>query len=136
MPTQDANVTIELTKASNFKLVILLDNSTSDAVGELYWDSGDGLDTEQLGAFNQYQFTAHNRKLVIKSQHLGYETSQIIQAIDVIGLEASPTSVLVNGKDAEFFYDTQFSVMEIVELKLPLYLTNPITHVIEWKFSN
>lgn len=60
VPVQAPKTTTDQTRAGNFTLILVLDSSNGTASGSLYWDAGDGLDTEKLGHLNQYQFSVGN----------------------------------------------------------------------------
>ena len=60
VPTQEAKVTTDETRAGNVTLVVVLENENGKANGNLYWDSGDGLDTEELGHYNLYNFQVYD----------------------------------------------------------------------------
>lgn len=66
LATQKPKTTTDATRAGNFILVVVLQqDEESDASGELYWDSGDGLDTQKSSQYNLYQFEAKNVGLEI-----------------------------------------------------------------------
>lgn len=56
IPIQKPQKTAEYTSRENFTLMIILENEYNNAIGELYLDSGDGLNTEHLGLYNYYHF--------------------------------------------------------------------------------
>ncbi len=56
---QMPKTTTDETRKGDLILVAGLDSSNS-ALGQLYWDSGDGLDNIILGEFNIFEFIAQN----------------------------------------------------------------------------
>ena len=56
---QIPKTTTEETRKGDLILVVGLD-SVNASKGELYWDSGDGLDNRLLGEFNIFEFIAQN----------------------------------------------------------------------------
>ncbi len=53
------NITTEQTRKGDFILQVALDFNGM-ASGQLFWDSGDGLDNLILGQFNIFEFVAQN----------------------------------------------------------------------------
>jgi len=53
---QEPKVTTEETRKGNFELLVAL-NSEGNGRGQLYWDSGDGLDTIELKKYSFVEFT-------------------------------------------------------------------------------
>ena len=60
VPYQSAELTTDQTRNGNFTLFVILDNENATAFGQLYWDCGDGLDTEELQQYNLYEFKVNN----------------------------------------------------------------------------
>ena len=60
VPLQKPEVTTDQTRAGNFTLVLVLDGSDGTASGSLYWDAGDGLETEERELYNRYRFSVAN----------------------------------------------------------------------------
>jgi hypothetical protein len=60
------DITTEKTRKGDFILEVALDLNDM-ASGQLFWDSGDGLDNLILGQFNIFEFVAQN---VIKADLL------------------------------------------------------------------
>ena len=60
IPIQKPNITTESTRQEPFSLLIVLEKEQSDAIGSLFMDSGDDIDTVELGHYNLYDFKVKN----------------------------------------------------------------------------
>ncbi|XP_046909432.2 lysosomal alpha-glucosidase [Dermatophagoides farinae] len=132
IPTQEPHDNTELMKTKDFLLIVALDNQTSFAKGSLYWDSGDSLNPDKTGHYNFYNFDAVNNTLTIQSQWLGYQTTQNINFINILGVPKLPTSFKLNGHVSDpriirFNYDEQTNILT-VETKLPIYNQDSSSH--------
>ncbi len=101
-------------------LQIFMDRDQS-AVGELYWDDGDSLETYESGAFTHLRF--HAKKNVLLSSVLEHKSLlplPNLQEVSIIGLDCdSIKSVTVNGnKVSSFTFHSQ--LLMIVNLNVNL----------------
>lgn len=155
VPTQSPELTTDQTRSGNFTLVVVLQNENSNAAGKLYWDSGDGLDTEELGRYNLYQFKVNNvrrtvhlhainsnhfffdsmqRVLQIESHYLGYPTEQKLDELVILGLHSMPNEIIVDGLPANFTWSQQTRVAHVRKLNLSLFSAqNSLQYQVEWK---
>ncbi|KAI2798523.1 hypothetical protein BLOT_012805 [Blomia tropicalis] len=120
IPTLRPMLTTDETHSGNFTLLVALSNENGHAEGDLYLDSGDGLDTEVLGHYNLYSFKVEKKILEIKSSHLGYSTEQMIDNVLILGIDKSPIEIKINGRSMKSWSYSKNKI-HINSLNLPLY---------------
>nr|XP_027203751.1 lysosomal alpha-glucosidase-like [Dermatophagoides pteronyssinus] len=140
IPIQKPNITTESTRQEPFSLLIVLENEQSDAIGSLFMDSGDDIDSVELGHYNLYDFKVKDQKLSIESKHLGYQTKLIIDEIILVGFYRKPKSISIDDNKkidpSNFKYDKIRHTLTINNLQLSLYtkqnLMKKISNQIYW----
>ncbi|CAG2107192.1 unnamed protein product, partial [Medioppia subpectinata] len=104
VPILPSRQTTTAMRKEKFTLLTFLDKSGSAPVtahGQLYWDDGDSIDPVEQKQYTLITFEATESTLVIKPEHNGYTGAVLVGEIDVFGLSAKPTTVLVNGVAAK-----------------------------------
>ncbi|GFQ88016.1 lysosomal alpha-glucosidase [Trichonephila clavata] len=106
-----ANTTTESRKNA-FDLLVTLDENQK-AIGELYWDDGDSLDTYENGVYNEIIFSVKNDRFNSTVNKKGYDTTMNLNEIKVYGLFKGPDSVTINGKSGSFEYRKPILVIKV-----------------------
>jgi len=120
LPTQaPANSTV-FSRNSPMGLIVALDD-TGSAVGSLFWDEGDTVDTYENNEYFLGRYTAMSRSLTSSVDHDGYAPTGLLHfdVIDVWGVTSAPTQVLVNGNSwSSFEYISVARTLKIHSLTL------------------
>ncbi len=90
-----------------FELHVYLDLE-GRAVGELYWDDGDGLDTYERGLYTHVLFACEDGVLKSYVEKNSFTSEEMrLGLIRIMGVTAPPSAVLINGAQIEYTYDSQ-----------------------------
>ena len=122
LPTQEPEVTTDLTRLKPFDLMIML-NETGQATGDLYWDDGDTIDAYEQSLFNLIQFSATNRTVFSNVLHWNYEAPApgLVRDITILGMSDQISSVFVNGVEhSDFTYNLAKKVLYVRNMNSPL----------------
>jgi len=137
IPTQQPNTTTTASRLNPFGLLVALGRD-GGAVGEIYIDDGESLDTYENGIYNLISYKAASgdngsqgtlTSTVVSDGYSG--TISPLGMIIVFGVSQSTsnTIVTVNGESVEsFFYNSQTQVLTVTDLSLPM--TEPF--VVKW----
>ncbi|KAF4522943.1 hypothetical protein B566_EDAN012638 [Ephemera danica] len=128
LPLQAANRTTTLSRKSPVELLVAPDPA-GKAHGFIYWDDGDSLNTWEEGHYSVANFSAGLGWLQGTPAWWGYQEHLELGRVTVMGVTEKVTSVLVNGKAAQFSYQSDNKLLSIISLKLPL----STTFNVEWK---
>eukprot|EP00095_Tigriopus_kingsejongensis_P008887 snap_masked-scaffold566_size135349-processed-gene-0.4 protein:Tk08887 transcript:snap_masked-scaffold566_size135349-processed-gene-0.4-mRNA-1 annotation:"lysosomal alpha-glucosidase" len=109
-----------------FELMVFL-NAEGEARGDLFWDDGDSLDSYgaspgHTGRHNYIQFSVDKSRVLTSSViYSGFsEELMLLAKMILVGVQAPPTQVQVNGGDATFDYDPSLQLLEIAPLQVDL----------------
>lgn len=97
MTTSVSHINTESVRRSNLTLVVLPDQKRT-ALGDLYWDDGESVDSVERLQYNYYTFEMQsNCSLVIDVKHSGND-GQTIDYIDVYNTNGSTVEAQVDGQ--------------------------------------
>lgn len=123
LPTQSPDVTTSLTRLKPYDILVML-NETAGAVGDLYCDDGDTIDTFETGLYNYVQFQVASQTLRSSVLHWNYQSpspSDSLQDVTILGVMDPVTAVNVNGLPYHnFTYNSDKKVLFIRSLNLSL----------------
>ncbi|GAB6021373.1 hypothetical protein CHUAL_003981 [Chamberlinius hualienensis] len=132
IPTQQANTTTNISRKNKFGLIIALDEK-QEALGELFWDDGDSIDTLGNGHYSLLNFTVKQNYL--RSQVLHYynvpDTDFVLKDVTVMGMTQKPIKIVVNNAPvSNFNYDANLQCLRLEDLSVPLSKTFSI----DWSY--
>ena len=116
IPMQGPSTTTADSRKNPFILKVALSLS-GDAVGDLYLDDGESLDTNET---LMVQFTAQSGSLTSSPTLGGYTPSAKVGNVTILGVMSKPSQVLVNGNQTPFTYDSSSMILRIQALSLSL----------------
>ena len=121
LPTQLADVTTTRSRLNPFDLVVAL-NETRQAVGVLYWDDGDSIDTDESDQFNRIALAAGDQHVRASVVQCNYPVGHLTwNRITVLGVDRAVSSVYVNGLvHGDFIWDSTVNVLSVNQLNAPL----------------
>ncbi|CAF0818858.1 unnamed protein product [Brachionus calyciflorus] len=117
IPYQHPSQTTKQSRKNPFGLLVALkQNATSKfALGSMYWDDGESLDSIDTKNYNYFNFLANENGLIGKRVVYGYESRMILSDLKVYGLDKTSVSqVLIDGQFYDNFdYDSDKHVLRI-----------------------
>ena len=121
LPMQAANVTTSLSRQNPFDLLIAL-NETQQAIGDLYWDDGDSIDTYQTNQYNVLRFTAGTGSVRSEVVHWNYVRDNLrFNQLTILGVAQSASLVRINGLlHEDFTFDPLLQVLTVRHLNVPM----------------
>lgn len=105
-----------------FDLMVML-NETDQAVGDLYWDDGDTIDTYEQSLYNYVQFeaTANSVRSIVSHWNYNPNPKNTVGDVTILGVARPVTTLKVNGEPyANFTYNENKKVLFIRGLNLLL----------------
>jgi len=104
-------------------LLVALDyKQTAD--GSLFWDDGDSVDTYENQNYNLFQFNyTSNNTIKITAVAYYYQTSLVLDQIQVYGLAAQPTQIMLmesNSTVINMTWNATSNVLQISDLALSM----------------
>lgn len=106
VPYQFPNVTTVESRKNPFGILVALKESTasdSSAVGEMYWDDGESLDSVERSEYNTFKFeskqTQSSGMLEINCGEFGFNATMNLGEIKVYGVTSVPKQVKINTVD-------------------------------------
>ncbi|XP_003738884.1 lysosomal alpha-glucosidase [Galendromus occidentalis] len=102
------------------------------AVGELFWDDGEMLDSDLKGEYSLVKFTYSHRTLTINAEKANYSAEpMLLKTIYVFGISTMPTTMWINGetvnKMSDFVkYRPESKRLEIIGMSIEM-LGKPTT---------
>ncbi|XP_023237280.1 lysosomal alpha-glucosidase-like [Centruroides sculpturatus] len=118
-----ANTTLE-SRLNPFYLIVAL-NSSKMAIGDLYWDDGESIQSE----YNYISFKAKSNTLTMNPVLIKYKNMPKLGYVKVLGCEDWPKSVNANSVPASFDYYMDEKVLIISNLTLSLLESNSISWI-------
>ncbi|XP_040291053.1 lysosomal alpha-glucosidase-like [Bufo bufo] len=121
IPAQEPGMTTKESRKNSLYLLVAL-TASGFSKGDLYWDDGDSLDTYQKGDYSMILFKAHNNVLQNEVMQIKPEAANLkLDFVQVFGVKATPSKVLVNGVVSENFkYLPETKLLNIEKLALPI----------------
>ena len=112
-----------LSRQNSMSLLVALDQNQT-AGGSLFWDDGDSVDTYENQNYNLFQFNyASNNTITITATAYHYQTPLILDKIQIYGLTAQPTQVMLMGSTTtlrNMTWNSTSNVLQISDLGLSM----------------
>jgi lysosomal alpha-glucosidase len=116
IPMQQPSTTTAESRKNPYSLKVAL-SSSGDAVGDLYLDDGESLDTKET---LMVKFTVQSKTLTSSPTPGGYTPSAKVSNVTILGVMSKPSQVLVNGNPSSFNYDSSSMILSLGGLNLDL----------------
>ncbi|XP_013421015.1 sucrase-isomaltase, intestinal [Lingula anatina] len=130
IPGQEPDLNTVASRQRPFSLLVALDDQET-AMGELFWDDGDSIDTYESGDYFLAKFKANQMQVEMEIQHNNDMMSNLTMgSITVLGVKERPLAAYVNGKLHFFDYDSENRVLKIDGLAP--YLKMNESFIVEW----
>lgn len=121
VPYQFPNVTTVESRANPFGILVALKqqaDGSSRAVGEMFWDDGESIDSVEQVKYNTFKFeseqTSKSGMLTISCKEFGYNTTMNLGEIKVYGVISVPRQVQINSVDhGQYEYIDSVRVLHI-----------------------
>jgi hypothetical protein len=114
-------------------LMIALDQNQT-ASGSLFWDDGDSVDTFENLNYNLFQFNyTSNNTITITAVVYHYQTSLVLDQIQVYGLAAQPTQIVPidsNSIAMNIIWNASSNVLQLSNIGASLNATKQILMVL------
>ncbi|CAF0830464.1 unnamed protein product [Didymodactylos carnosus] len=95
IPIQQYALNTNLSRQNPMSLLVALDQNQT-AGGSLFWDDGDSVDTYENQNYNLFQFNyTSNNTITITAVAYHYQTPLVLDQIQVYGLTAQPTQIML-----------------------------------------
>jgi hypothetical protein len=115
-----------LSRQNPMSLLIALDQNQT-ASGSLFWDDGDSVDTYENQNYNLFQFNyTNNNTITITAVSYRYQTSLVLNQIQVYGLAAQPTQIMLmdsNSTAINMTWNATSNVLQISNITLNMTAT-------------
>lgn len=113
LPMVEPAMTTTESRKNNFRLLVAL-NETGQANGGLFWDDGETIGTHDSGVFNMIMFSAGKNFVSSEVMKAGYTREKMtLDKLTVYGMVVTPKSVTVNGKGAQFQYNSPVKTLTV-----------------------
>jgi len=121
VPMQYPAVTTVLARQMPFILIVAF-NQTDQAVGNLFLDDGESLDSIETGKYVFMHFVAAKGHVKSMIEHSGYHPVNVVQldAVRCLGVSVKPSVVTANGQTVPFHYDQDIQELFISPILLDL----------------
>ena len=116
IPMQMPSTTTVESRKNPYSLKVAL-SSSGDAVGDLYLDDGESLDTKET---LMIKFTVQSKTLTSSPTLGGYTPTAKVSNVTILGVMSKPSQVTVNGNSTPFNYDSSSMVLSLQSLGLSL----------------
>lgn len=126
LPQQEPLQTTTRARQTKLKLLVAPDDSMN-AMGKLYWDDGDSLNTVEERRYVLINFNMANNTLTTAIEHWGDNSVTNLDRVTIMGLERV-TNVTINNASHAFQYNDEFKYLRITDLNINLM--NPLR--IDW----
>jgi lysosomal alpha-glucosidase len=121
VPYQFPSVTTVESRANPFCILVALKqqaDGSSRAVGEMFWDDGESIDSVEQVKYNTFKFeseqTSKSGMLTISCKEFGYNTTMNLGEIKVYGVISVPRQVQINSVDhGQYEYIDSVRVLHI-----------------------
>lgn len=121
LPVQAVNQSTTASRLQMFGLWVALDGQ-EEAVGEVFWDDGDTIDTIQNEKYNLLSFQAKKGNVSSTVEKFGYHDDKVamtLGSLTVFGVKTNVTTVFVNGAAWQFFhFDTMSKKLDVQRLQV------------------
>ena len=128
IPYQHPDVNTKLSRKNTFGLIVALRNNWDDeknAVGYLYWDDGESLNSLNENIFNYFMFFAGKKLLKINRYYFKYKTKMFLSDLRILGVDEPVKEVNLDGVSYDnFIYDSNSKVLKIESLSIDLLSKN------------
>ncbi|XP_054552732.1 maltase-glucoamylase-like [Talpa occidentalis] len=131
LPTQSPDRTTMLSRMNPFGLIVALDEQ-GEALGTLFWDDGDSIDSIERDEFFYVEYRFSNRVLranVVKNGYQGVATLSY-GTVQILGFPSRPNLISLNGNPIpsnRIQYDTNG--------KISLWISAPLSHELTISFE-
>ncbi|XP_068605748.1 lysosomal alpha-glucosidase [Brachionichthys hirsutus] len=121
IPRQEPALTTTASRRSPFFLTVALSGG-GEALGELFWDDGDSLETYEMGNYSHIVFLAGQSRVVSRDLQLnGDLDGLVLGGMQVFGVPSPPLYVFANGERVrDFMYRNDTKVLTVASLNLPM----------------
>ncbi|XP_011052776.1 PREDICTED: lysosomal alpha-glucosidase-like isoform X2 [Acromyrmex echinatior] len=135
LPAQEPGVTTTESRKNNFELIVTL-NETKNAIGELYWDDGDSLDSIKKKEYLWLSFIANQSSLLNMEMDKGsFNEEVILGTVQIFGLRPVIT-VFLNNNEIEFSFNLSTSSLHITGLQVDMRQPFIFNWIFEDIFNN
>ncbi|CAG9860741.1 unnamed protein product [Phyllotreta striolata] len=129
LPMQSPGNTTRTSRLSFVELLVASDDSNY-AIGQLYWDDGDSLNSFEEQQYSLITFELNGNTLRSKGEFIGTEIPPDLSTVTILGVAKAPMNVQINGlslKDFEFVKSKKSLTIN----NMSVQLRRPF--VLEWK---
>ncbi|XP_057366105.2 maltase-glucoamylase-like [Daphnia carinata] len=104
LPAQKPALNTMISRENNFELLVAL-NENNYAIGKLFWDDGESVNTIEDGRYQINTFELNRETLNIKVENGSADAwngiPQLLDTVQFMGWSSEPTKISVNGVDVE-----------------------------------
>jgi len=119
LPLQQPALTLAAQRFHPFNLIVAPD-VTGRASGSLFMDDGRQMDPTHANLLTAFTYANGSLQYTVQSDAYVDAQKMYIDDINVLGVNAAPSQVLVNGAAVKFDYDASTKVLDVAALNLPI----------------
>jgi len=114
IPTQGPSLTVYENRNKPFELLVALD-ANKKAFGRLYLD--DGISINVNGRFSEIEYSVQNNTLTASGKY-NYNEAQKLHEITILGVTSKPSTVVVNGDDVIFTFNSNELIIKDLDISM------------------
>ncbi|XP_034941549.1 lysosomal alpha-glucosidase-like [Chelonus insularis] len=128
LPAQTPGKTTTESRQNKFELLIAPDLQEK-AVGELFWDDGDSIDSIESGKYILLKFSMENKTIKSQIQHDDFDGKMILGKIQIMGFQSDVTQVTINNTNVPFSHDKKRNYLTVKPIQVDL----KYSFIMQWK---